>query len=248
MSNLTFTCHYWHFWQVLPALMNEYRVPELNVQNGVLKALSFMFEYIGEMGKDYIYAVTPLIEDALMDRDLVHRQTACTVVKHMALGEFAFVIFCEFSDLFLRSFRDSYGSFHNIFSNLFLLKNITKIFRPSTTPFWSIFRCVRSRLWRCPLASSQFHLAQHLWNVTPRHQCCYGGSGGLGEGPGTRHHHDVLGPGHVPPRQKSQRNLLENVQLVVHRTSRWSDTVLSPSGRRCHEQLHQTRVWHICLE
>ncbi|CAL5435337.1 unnamed protein product [Camellia sinensis] len=39
---------------VLPALMNEYRVPELNVQNGVLKSLSFLFEYIGEMGKDYI--------------------------------------------------------------------------------------------------------------------------------------------------------------------------------------------------
>ena len=53
---------------VLPGLMNEYRVPELNVQNGVLKSLSFMFEYIGEMGKDYIYAVAPLLEDALMDR------------------------------------------------------------------------------------------------------------------------------------------------------------------------------------
>lgn len=71
---------------VLPALMNEYRVPELNVQNGVLKSLSFLFEYIGEMGKDYIYAVTPLLEDALVDRDLVHRQTAASVVKHMALG------------------------------------------------------------------------------------------------------------------------------------------------------------------
>ena len=71
---------------VLPALMNEYGVPELNVQNGVLKSLSFLFEYIGEMGKDYIYAVTPLLQDALIDRDLVHRQTACTVVKHMALG------------------------------------------------------------------------------------------------------------------------------------------------------------------
>ena len=59
---------------VLPGLMNEYRVPELNVQNGVLKSLSFLFEYIGEMGKDYIYAVTPLLVDALMDRDLVHRQ------------------------------------------------------------------------------------------------------------------------------------------------------------------------------
>jgi hypothetical protein len=59
--------------QVLPALMNEYRTPELNVQNGVLKSLSFMFEYIGEMGKDYINAVAPLLQDALMDRDLVHR-------------------------------------------------------------------------------------------------------------------------------------------------------------------------------
>ena len=27
-----------------------------------------MFEYIGEMGKDYIYSVAPLLEDALMDR------------------------------------------------------------------------------------------------------------------------------------------------------------------------------------
>ncbi|GLH04291.1 Splicing factor 3B subunit 1 [Gryllus bimaculatus] len=75
---------------VLPALMNEYRVPELNVQNGVLKSLSFLFEYIGEMGKDYIYAVTPLLEDALMDRDLVHRQTACAAIKHMALGVYGF--------------------------------------------------------------------------------------------------------------------------------------------------------------
>ena len=63
--------------------MNEYRVPELNVQNGVLKALSFLFEYIGEMGKDYIYAVTPLFEDALQERDLVHRQVCwfCLISK-----------------------------------------------------------------------------------------------------------------------------------------------------------------------
>eukprot|EP01132_Coremiostelium_polycephalum_P004779 gene4779-5959_t len=73
---------------VLPGLMNEYRIPELNVQNGVLKSLSFLFEYIGEMGKDYIYAVTPLLEDALMDRDAVHRQTACSAVKHISLGVF----------------------------------------------------------------------------------------------------------------------------------------------------------------
>ena len=71
---------------VIPALMNEYRVPEMNVQNGVLKSLSFMFEYIGESGKDYVYAVTTLLEDALTDRDLVHRQTAAAAVKHLSIG------------------------------------------------------------------------------------------------------------------------------------------------------------------
>ena len=83
---------------IIPALMNEYRVPELNVQNGVLKSFAFLFEYIGEMSKDYIvtlvvyvqYAVTTLLEDALMDRDQVHRQTACTAVKHMAVGVYGF--------------------------------------------------------------------------------------------------------------------------------------------------------------
>lgn len=33
-----------------------------------------MMEYIGEMAKDYIYAVTPILEDALMDRHLIHRR------------------------------------------------------------------------------------------------------------------------------------------------------------------------------
>lgn len=70
----------------IPAILNEYRTPELNVRNGCLKAMSFMFEYIGEMGKDYIHAVVTCLEDALTDRDLVHRQTASTIVKHLALG------------------------------------------------------------------------------------------------------------------------------------------------------------------
>ena len=38
------------------------------------------------MAKDYIYAITPMLEDALIDRDLVHRQTACSAVKHLSLG------------------------------------------------------------------------------------------------------------------------------------------------------------------
>lgn len=53
----------------------------------IVQALSFMFEYIGEMAKDYIYAVAPLLEDALMDRDLVHRQASnfCSLVLRVCL-------------------------------------------------------------------------------------------------------------------------------------------------------------------
>merc|ERR1712193_245247 len=36
---------------VIPALLNEYKLPDLNVQNGVLKTFSFIFEYVGEMCK-----------------------------------------------------------------------------------------------------------------------------------------------------------------------------------------------------
>ena len=71
---------------VLPSLMNEYRLPEMNVQNGVLKALSFMFEYIAETASNYIYACVPLLEDALMDRDYIHRQQASAAISHLAVG------------------------------------------------------------------------------------------------------------------------------------------------------------------
>ncbi|KEI41605.1 uncharacterized protein L969DRAFT_85410 [Mixia osmundae IAM 14324] len=70
----------------IPAILNEYRTPELNVRNGCLKAMAFMFEYIGEMGKDYIHSVVTCLEDALTDRDAVHRQTGAAIVKHLALG------------------------------------------------------------------------------------------------------------------------------------------------------------------
>eukprot|EP00762_Andalucia_godoyi_P004075 ANDGO_06376.mRNA.1 U2 snRNP component prp10 len=71
---------------VLPALMQEYRIPELNVRTGVLKSLAFLFEYLGSASARFVWAVTPLLQDALSDRDLVHRQTASSAVKFLALG------------------------------------------------------------------------------------------------------------------------------------------------------------------
>ena len=43
-----------------------------NVRTGCLKALSFVFEYIGPQSAYYVDSVVTILEDALMDRDLVH--------------------------------------------------------------------------------------------------------------------------------------------------------------------------------
>ena len=66
--------------------MAEYRTAELNVRTGCLKALTFVFEYVGPQSAYYCDSVVTMLEDALTDRDLVHRQTASTIVKHLALG------------------------------------------------------------------------------------------------------------------------------------------------------------------
>ncbi|KAJ8589876.1 ARM repeat-containing protein, partial [Rhizopogon salebrosus TDB-379] len=70
----------------IPAILNEYRTAELNVRTGRLKALTFVFEYIGPESAYYCDSVVTKLEDALTDRGLVHRQTAGVIVRHIALG------------------------------------------------------------------------------------------------------------------------------------------------------------------
>jgi splicing factor 3B subunit 1 len=70
----------------IPAILTEYRTAELNVRTGCLKALTFVFEYVGPQSAYYADSVVTMLEDALTDRDHVHRQTASTIVKHLALG------------------------------------------------------------------------------------------------------------------------------------------------------------------
>ncbi|KAG8558646.1 hypothetical protein GDO81_017080 [Engystomops pustulosus] len=73
--------------ELLKAHKKAIRRATVNTFGYIAKAIGLCpscFEYIGEMGKDYIYAVTPLLEDALMDRDLVHRQTASAGLFHPA--------------------------------------------------------------------------------------------------------------------------------------------------------------------
>lgn len=117
---------------VLPAIMNEYRIPEKNVQNGVLKAVSFLFEYLdGAVASDYLYATVPLITHALTDRDQVHRQTAATVVQHLALNCMGVAhgryhdVFVHFLNLMLPNvFETSPHVIERILDSLAALRNV----------------------------------------------------------------------------------------------------------------------------
>ncbi|PIL35922.1 hypothetical protein GSI_01582 [Ganoderma sinense ZZ0214-1] len=70
----------------IPAILNEYRTAELNVRTGCLKTLTFVFEYIGPQAAFYADSVVTLLEDALTERDAVHRQTASTIVRRLAVS------------------------------------------------------------------------------------------------------------------------------------------------------------------
>lgn len=145
---------------ILPGLMNEYRVFELNIQNGVLKSLSFLFEYIGEMATDYVYAVTPLLQDALQERDPVHRQTACAAVKHLALGvaghgcEDALMhllnhvwpnIFEESPHVIQACFDAIQGLIVGLGPNIILQYTLQGLFHPARKVrevYWRVFNCL----------------------------------------------------------------------------------------------------------
>jgi splicing factor 3B subunit 1 len=63
----------------IPAILNEYRTAELNVRTGCLKALSFVFEYLGPQLAYYVDLVVMILEDALTDWVLVH----CLYLIHL---------------------------------------------------------------------------------------------------------------------------------------------------------------------
>jgi splicing factor 3B subunit 1 len=56
------------------------------VRTGCLKALTFVFECIGPQLAYYCDSVVTMLEDALTDFGLVHRQAASIIVKHITLG------------------------------------------------------------------------------------------------------------------------------------------------------------------
>lgn len=85
---------------VLPVLMNEYRIGESVVQQGVLKTLAFMFEFLAaNKALPYLDSLSTLLDDALVDRSQVHRQTAASVVHYLArncIGSGKEVLFIHF--------------------------------------------------------------------------------------------------------------------------------------------------------
>ncbi|CUG93936.1 Hypothetical protein, putative [Bodo saltans] len=62
-------------------MLNEYRACEglpvaQIVQHSVLKAIRYMFEFTGSIGKDYVMPLVPLLERSLTETSIQHRRMA----------------------------------------------------------------------------------------------------------------------------------------------------------------------------
>nr|BAS01606.1 mRNA splicing factor U2 snRNP subunit [Lotharella vacuolata] len=71
---------------VLPYLIQEYIMLDSNIQNGILKSLAFLFEFIGEQTKNLMLVLLPLLESAITNQDVVHRQISCNIIQHISIN------------------------------------------------------------------------------------------------------------------------------------------------------------------
>jgi splicing factor 3B subunit 1 len=112
------------------------------------------------MGKDYVYAVAPLLTDALMERDPVHRQTACACVKHLALGVAGYgcedVLIHLLNYVWPNIFEESPHVIQAVFDaiqglmvalgpNIIFRYTIQGLYHPSRivrTVFWRVYNCL----------------------------------------------------------------------------------------------------------
>jgi splicing factor 3B subunit 1 len=76
---------------VIPFIINEYResagqAVATIVQNTVLKVIRFTFELVGSVGKEYVYALLPLLQWALTATAMQHRRIAVEAVRALILS------------------------------------------------------------------------------------------------------------------------------------------------------------------
>jgi splicing factor 3B subunit 1 len=71
---------------VVPFLINEYRQCEGQqvaqiVQHSVLKAVRYMFEFVGSKGREYVYPLIPLLQRAITETEMQHRRMAIEAAR-----------------------------------------------------------------------------------------------------------------------------------------------------------------------
>ncbi|KAF8275878.1 hypothetical protein C3747_10g632 [Trypanosoma cruzi] len=76
---------------VIPYILNEYKISEGEqvatiVQHAVLKAIRYIFEAIGAVGKEYVYPLIPLLVRALTETEIQHRRMAVEACRAMTLA------------------------------------------------------------------------------------------------------------------------------------------------------------------
>ncbi|EPR80091.1 HSH155 U2 snRNP spliceosome subunit, partial [Spraguea lophii 42_110] len=75
-------CQYHNIEYIIPFILTEYSVPDLNIQHGILKSLSFIVKNINY---EYINYILYICVDSLKEKDIVHRQMGMDIIKNILI-------------------------------------------------------------------------------------------------------------------------------------------------------------------
>lgn len=172
---------YNELFSILPTLLSDYSVPNVLVQQGILRAMGHIFQRTSPVSSEYIYSVLPVVEDAMMDEDPGYRNLGLVLVKHMVLGyrvprvdqelvvhllNLVWPNILDFTPTIRHSFDECVESFATVLSSQMLYKYVLRgLFHPA--------RAVRERY------NDVFEIMKH-YDSTSLSQCFLVEEGFLG--------------------------------------------------------------------
>lgn len=131
---------------VLPTLLSDYAVPSAVMQQGILKAVGYMFQRIDTM-HSYAYSILPAVEDAMTDEDPGYRSLGLMVIRHMVMGynapridtellvhllNLAWMNILDFTPLVRHSFDECMEAFVTVLSSQVVYKYVLQgLFHPA---------------------------------------------------------------------------------------------------------------------
>eukprot|EP00477_Mikrocytos_mackini_P002108 GAHX01002308.1.p1 GENE.GAHX01002308.1~~GAHX01002308.1.p1 ORF type:complete len:900 (+),score=134.70 GAHX01002308.1:154-2853(+) len=141
---------------VIPVLLNEYGAKNKLLRLGVLKSIQLIMSEETPENTNYINSLVNIIEDAVKDKDIVHRQIGCFIISNIAKLvvndiECYFDLFLHFLNLIWPSIlEDEFGmaeAFENTVMDIGTIIGVDVIVMYTGSGLFHPVKAVRERCW-----------------------------------------------------------------------------------------------------